>query len=88
MTGRFAEQHCQVPLWSLYLDWETYDKSETAFSDLRLPAQYKPEEVCARLYDALLALSQREPKKMSSPPPDTDSAPQAVLRFRTTHPED
>jgi len=71
VTGRFAEQHCQVPVWSFYLDWETYDKSETAFSDQRLPVLYKPERVCARLYDALLGFSQCGPEKRSSPPPHT-----------------
>ena len=65
---RVVGQYVRLPLWSLYLDWESYKKSEASFSDSGAPSLYKPENVCAQLYDALfrgVLPEQHEPE----PPP-------------------
>lgn len=83
VTGRFAEQHCHLPLWSFHLDWENYRKSATTFSDQALPAQCSPEQVCNRFHDALLRLLSGEPEASPgpsalTPDPGTATGPAAT----------
>ena len=73
--GAFTGRHCELPVWCLYLDWDAYAKSELTFSEQRLPAQYRPEQVCARLHDALFLSVGAEPVAKTEPSPHTPGHP-------------
>lgn len=46
-------QHLQLPLWSLFVDWDRYQRSEAGITDEAFAARCHPLEVCNRLYELL-----------------------------------
>ena len=48
-----VDRHLQLPLWSLFVDWDLYRRSEALPTDDASAARCHPLEVCSRLYDVL-----------------------------------
>ena len=75
-----ADRYQQLPLWSLYVDWDAYEASDTGLGDA-LPARLRPLAMSNRLYD-LLQSRPPSARAASSLPPEV--VPQRVaMRSRT-----
>ena len=48
-----VDRHLQLPLWSLFVDWDLYRRSEAGLTDEALAVRSHPLEVCNRLYTLL-----------------------------------
>jgi hypothetical protein len=81
VRGAPADRYQQLPLWSLYVDWDAYEASDTGLGDDALAARLRPLAICNRLYD-LLQSRPASARAASSLPPEV--VPQRVaMRSRT-----